>query len=73
MATNLAVEDELICAAKEPGGHRTKREAVEAALRDYVRRRRLDEFLIYQETVEDDDFDFRELRRQDLRRIPKEV
>ncbi len=70
MATNLAIDDDLICAANELGGHRTKKEAVTAALRDYVRRKRIDEFLEFQETVEDDGFDFRELRNRDLRRTP---
>lgn len=68
--TNLAIEDELICAAKELGGHRTKKEAVTVALQEYVRRKRLDELLAYLGTMEDDDgLDFRELRNRDLRRV----
>ena len=39
MATNLALDDKLIEAAKAAGGHRTKKEAVTAALREYVRHR----------------------------------
>lgn len=37
MATNLALDDKLIEAAVKAGGHRTKREAVNAALREYLR------------------------------------
>lgn len=37
MATNLALDDKLIDAAVKAGGHRTKREAVNAALREYLR------------------------------------
>jgi len=39
MATNLAIDDRLIEDAKRIGGHRTKKEAVTAALDEYVRRR----------------------------------
>ena len=39
MATNLALSDELIRAAQEAGGHKTKRQAVTAALQEYVQRR----------------------------------
>jgi hypothetical protein len=39
MATNLNLDPALVDAARAAGHHRTKREAVEAALREYVRRR----------------------------------
>ena len=40
MATNQALDDGLIEAAREIGGHRTKKAAVIAALEEYVQRRR---------------------------------
>jgi Arc/MetJ family transcription regulator len=40
MPTNLAIDDALLNEAKLAGGHATKRETVEAALREYVLRRR---------------------------------
>ncbi len=40
MATNLALDDSLIREAQELGRHKTKKEAVTAALDEYVRRRR---------------------------------
>ena len=40
MATNLALDDRLIEAARRTGGHKTKKEAVTAALDEYVKRRR---------------------------------
>jgi Arc/MetJ family transcription regulator len=40
MATNLALDDSLIEAARRVGGHKTKKEAVTAALAEYVKRRR---------------------------------
>jgi hypothetical protein len=36
MATNLALDDELIETARRLGGHKTKREAVSRALEEYV-------------------------------------
>jgi len=41
MATNLSIDGDLLDEAKRAGGHRTKREAVNQALREYVRRRKL--------------------------------
>jgi Arc/MetJ family transcription regulator len=35
--TNLALDDELIDAAKELGQHRSKKEAVTIALEEYIR------------------------------------
>ena len=40
MATNLALDDQLIEKAKQLGGHRTKRAAVTEALAEYVARRK---------------------------------
>jgi Arc/MetJ family transcription regulator len=40
MATNLALDDALVEEARRAGKHKTKREAVTAALEEYVRRRK---------------------------------
>jgi len=40
MATNLALDDKLVEEAKRLGKHRTKREAVNEALAEYVAGRR---------------------------------
>ena len=40
MPTNLAIDDRLIAEAQKLGHHRTKREAVNAALGEYVQRRK---------------------------------
>ncbi|OLB20250.1 MAG: DUF2191 domain-containing protein [Acidobacteriales bacterium 13_2_20CM_55_8] len=40
MATNLALDDKLIEEAQRSGKHKTKKEAVTAALEEYVRRRK---------------------------------
>lgn len=40
MATNLAIDDELLEEARRVGGHRTKKATVTEALEEYVRRRK---------------------------------
>lgn len=40
MATNLAIDDELLDEALRVGGHRTKKATVNEALREYVQRRK---------------------------------
>ena len=40
MATNLALDDDLIAEAKRLGGHKTKRDAVNEAIAEYIARRK---------------------------------
>jgi Arc/MetJ family transcription regulator len=40
MATNLALDDKLIEEARRTGGHKTKKDAVNSALREYIRHRK---------------------------------
>jgi len=40
MPTNLAIDDRLIDEARTVGGHKTKKEAVTAALQEYIKRRK---------------------------------
>jgi Arc/MetJ family transcription regulator len=42
MATNLALDDKLIAEAVKLGKHKTKREAVTTALKEYIRIKHLD-------------------------------
>ena len=63
MATNLAIEDALIVAAKDAGHHRTKREAVIAALEEYVRRRKQLELIELMGSIDyDPGYDYKALR-----------
>lgn len=64
MPTNLALDDKLIEEARKAGKHKTKRDAVNAALREYVQRRRQREILALAGQVEYwDDYDHKALRR----------
>jgi hypothetical protein len=45
MPTNLAIDDRLLQEAQKVGGHRTKRETVTAALREYIQVRKQQKIL----------------------------
>jgi len=45
MPTNLAIDDRLIEQAKKLGRHRTKKDAVTAALDEYIQRRKQQDIL----------------------------
>ncbi len=45
MPTNLAIDDSLLAEAQKVGQHKTKRETVTAALKEYVERRKQKEIL----------------------------
>ena len=65
MATNLALDDKLIEEARCTGGHRTKKEAVTAALAEYIQHRRqlkiLDQFGTFDL---DPEYDYKSERRR---------
>lgn len=64
MPTNLALDDRLIEEAKKLGHHRTKKEAVTAALDEYIRRRKQLEILSLFGTIDyDDAYDYKRARR----------
>jgi Arc/MetJ family transcription regulator len=65
MATNLALDDGLIEAARKVGKHRTKKEAVTAALAEYIQRRKQLQILDSFGTVDfDPAYDYKTERRK---------
>ena len=63
MATNLELDDQLILEAKRLGNFATKREAVTAALEEFVQRRKQLEILDLFGKVEfDPDYDYKKDR-----------
>jgi len=73
MATNLAIDDELINEARRVGKHKTKKEAVTAALDEYIRRRRQLEILDHFGTIDfDPEYDYRKIRMLDRIEIDPE-
>jgi Arc/MetJ family transcription regulator len=64
MSTNLAIDDGLIQEAQKLGHHRTKREAVNAALDEYIKRRQQQNVLALFGTIEyDPRYDYKHERR----------
>jgi len=64
MATNLALDDKLIAQAKRLGHHRSKREAVNRALSEYVSRLKQREIIELFGTVQmDESYDHKAARR----------
>ncbi len=65
MPTNLALDDRLIEKARRTGRHRTKKQAVTAALEEYIKRREQLRILSLFDTVDyDPKFDYKALRRR---------
>jgi Arc/MetJ family transcription regulator len=66
MPTNLAIDDRLIEEARQVGRHGTKKEAVTAALDEYIRRRKQMQILDLFDTIEYlEDYDYKANRRRD--------
>lgn len=65
MPTNLALDDKLIEEAQRTGGHKTKREAVNAALSEYVKRLKQGQLLQSFGTVDfDPKYDYKAARQK---------
>lgn len=63
MPTNLALDDKLISQAQKMGKHRSKREAVNAALAEYVQRRKQLRILdLFGKIDYDPNYDYKALR-----------
>jgi Arc/MetJ family transcription regulator len=64
MPTNLALDDNLIEEARRTGGHKTKKEAVTAALGEYIQRRKQQKILDQFGTFDfDPGYDYKAERR----------
>lgn len=64
MPTNLAIDDKLLNEAKEIGGHRTKKETVNEALKEYIQRRHQKEVLnMFGQVTYDEDYDYKQFRK----------
>lgn len=63
MATNLALDPDLLDEAQEIGGHRTKKATVTEALEEYIRRRKQLRVLELFGTIDfDPDYDYKKQR-----------
>ncbi len=65
MATNLAIDDDLLTEALKVGGHRTKKDTVNEALREYIQRRRQAKVVELFGTIDiDPAYDYKKQRRR---------
>jgi Arc/MetJ family transcription regulator len=65
MATNLAIDDNLLGEAQKVGGHRTKKDTVNEALREYIQRRRQAKVVDLFGKIEfDSSYDYKRQRRR---------
>jgi len=66
MPTNLAIDDELLREALRVGGHRTKKDTVTEALREYIQRRQQLQVLELAGQIDyEEDYDYK--RQRELR------
>jgi Arc/MetJ family transcription regulator len=73
MPTNLAIDDRLINEARRIGNHATKKEAVTAALDEYIRRRKQLEILDHFGTIDfDPEYDYKKMRKLDRIELDEE-
>ncbi len=73
MPTNLALDDRLIDEARRIGNHATKKEAVTAALDEYIRRRKQLEILDFFGTIDyDPAYDYKKVRKLDRIELDEE-
>ncbi|MBN4054797.1 type II toxin-antitoxin system VapB family antitoxin [Nitrospira defluvii] len=65
MATNLALDDNLIKEAQRIGGHKTKKETVTNALKEYILRRKQKKILdLFGEIDWEERVDYKALRKR---------
>ena len=65
MATNLALDDKLITQAQKIGHHKTKKEAVTAALKEYIALKKQLEIIDLFGTVDfDKSFNYKKARKR---------
>jgi Arc/MetJ family transcription regulator len=65
MATNLALDDKLITQAQKVGHHKTKKEAVTAALKEYISLKKQLEIVDLFGTIDfDKNFNYKKARKR---------
>jgi len=65
MPTNLAIDDALLGEAQKVGGHRTKKDTVNEALREYIQRRRQAKVVeLFGKIDFDSSYDYKKQRRR---------
>mgnify|MGYP005844054421 CR=1 FL=1 len=65
MATNLAINEQLLEKALEIGGFKSKKETVNAALEEFIRRRSVEEIIeMFGKVDYEPDYDYKAMRKR---------
>ena len=65
MATNLAIDERLLTKALEIGGYKSKKDTVNAALDEFIKRRKAKELIDIFGTIEyDASYDYKKMRNR---------
>ena len=65
MATNLAIDDSLILEAQRVGHHKTKKDAVNTALQEYIKhKKQVELFDMFGAVDFDEDYDYKKNRQR---------
>jgi len=65
MATNLAINENLLEKALEIGGFKSKKDTVNAALEEFIRRRSVEEVIEMFGTIKyESDYNYKEMRKR---------
>ena len=63
MATNLAIDDALLKSALEIGGYRSKKDTVNAALEEFIQRRKSEDVIgLFGKVEFDESYDYKKMR-----------
>lgn len=63
MATNLAIDDNLLILAQNIAGFKTKKDTVNQALKEFVQRRKQEEIInLFGNVDYDEDYDYKSMR-----------
>ena len=74
MATNLHIDDALLAKAVKLGGGKSKRETVNQALAEYVRKRQAKDVIALFGTIDyDSTYDYKKQRRQNTQKAIKKI
>lgn len=65
MATNLAINEVLLIKALELGGFRTKKETVNAALEEFIKRRKAEDIIsLFGQINYESDYNYKKMRNR---------
>lgn len=63
MSTNIAINDDLLNNALKIGGYKSKKDTINAALQEFIRRRQIEDVIELFGTIQfDEDYNYKEMR-----------